>query len=148
MDPADVVSRTFAELDTTQVYAILRLRSEVFVVEQACVYLDIDGRDTDPGTLHHWVERQDSIAVYARTLADPDGATRIGRVVTSPRFRGERLAAALMAHIAGTIPGTLVLDAQSYLVEWYQRLGFTIAGGQFVEDGIPHVPMTRLPPPR
>lgn len=143
MHRADVVSRPFAELDATQVYEMLRLRSEVFVVEQTCVYLDIDGRDTEPGTVHHWIEREGSIDAYARTLSDPDGATRIGRVVTSPRFRGEGLAARLVAHIIAVTPGVLVLDAQSYLVEWYQRLGFVVAGHEFVEDGIAHVPMTR-----
>lgn len=143
MHPADVISRSFTDLDVSDLYAILRLRSEVFVVEQTCVYLDIDGRDTESGTVHHWIEREGSIDAYARAISDPDGATRIGRVVTSPRSRGEGLAARLVAHVIAVTPGVLVLDAQSYLVEWYQRLGFVVAGHEFVEDGIPHMPMTR-----
>lgn len=145
MSPADVVSRPFAELDAARLYALLRLRSEVFVVEQACAYLDLDGRDIEPGTVHHWIDREGSPAAYARTLTDPDGATRIGRVVTSPAHRGEGLAARLVSEIVAGATGDLVLDAQSHLVEWYQRLGFDVAGDEFVEDGIPHRPMARGP---
>jgi len=128
----------------TQLHDILRLRGDVFVVEQACVYPDIDGRDTEQTTLHHWIERSGSIASYARTLADDAGATRAGRVVTAPRCRGEGLAAALIRHLTTTIPGPIVLDAQSYLVGWYERMGFGVSGPEFVEDGIAHVPMARI----
>jgi ElaA protein len=145
MASSDVTSLAFAELDVARMYEILRLRSEVFVVEQECAYLDIDGRDREPGTLHHWIDREGSVAAYARTLTDPDGATRIGRVVTSPTCRGEGLAARLVSEIVAGATGALVLDAQSYLIEWYRRLGFDVAGDEFVEDGIPHVPMTRPP---
>jgi ElaA protein len=140
MQSSVVVSRSFANLGVTELHDILRLRGDVFVVEQACVYADIDGRDTEPTTDHHWIERSGSIATYARTLAD-HGATRMGRVVTAPRFRGDGLAAVLVTHIVETYRGRIVLDAQSYLVGWYERMGFVVTGPEFVDDGIPHVPM-------
>ena len=142
MQSADATSRAFSELTPLELHEILRLRGDVFVVEQQCVYPDIDGRDTEPTTTHHWIERDGSIAVYARTLADGDGITRIGRVVTAPQFRGNGLAARLVAHLSDAIDGRIVLDAQRYLVGWYEQLGFVVAGPEFVEDGIPHVPMS------
>ena len=141
MQFADVTSRAFSDLTTLELHDILRLRGDVFVVEQQCVYPDIDGRDTEPMTLHHWISLEGTIAVYARTLAETDGATRIGRVVTAPRSRGTGLAARLVTHITDTAPGHVVLDAQSHLVGWYERLGYVVAGPEFDEDGIPHVPM-------
>jgi len=146
MQSAAVTTRAFVELTVTQLHDILRLRGDVFVVEQACVYPDVDGRDDEPTTLHHWIERSGSIAAYARTLMDATGAARIGRVVTAPQCRGEGLAAVLVQHLTTTIPGPIVLDAQSYLVEWYERMGFGVSGPEFVEDGIPHVPMARIWP--
>lgn len=138
---ADVTTRTFSELTTAQLHDLLRLRGDVFVVEQACAYADIDGRDTAPTTRHHWIERDGSIVAYARTLADVGAAIRIGRVVTAPHCRAEGLAARLVAHIVTADAGPFVLDAQSHLVGWYERLGFGVTGPEFVEDGIPHVPM-------
>jgi ElaA protein len=142
MQPGEVTSRAFADLTATELHDILRLRGDVFVVEQACVYPDIDGRDTEPTTMHHWISVEHTVAAYARTLTDPDGATRIGRVVTDPRFRRDGLAARLVNTIVETSSSPLLLDAQSYLVEWYERIGFSVAGPEFIEDGIPHVPMT------
>lgn len=136
-----VTSRTFGELSVEELHDILALRSEVFVVEQECVYLDVDGRDTEPGTGHHWLERDGRISAYARTLAEPDGRTRIGRVVTHPDERGTGRARLLMEHLLTAIPGSLVLDAQTYLVRWYESLEFEVAGPEFDDDGIPHVPM-------
>ena len=142
-----VTSKRFDELTTTELYEVLRLRCDVFVVEQACAYPELDGRDTEAGTMHHWITSSDAggpmIAAYLRALAEPDGSTRIGRVVTAPRARGRGLAAELVGHVTERATGPVVLDAQSYLVEWYERLGYEVAGAEFVEDGIPHVPMRR-----
>lgn len=142
MPPANVTSRTFSELTTIELHDILRLRGDVFVVEQQCVYADLDGRDTEPATRHHWMSSEGgAISVYARTLTEPDGATRIGRVVTAPNSRRAGLAARLVEQITDDTSGRIVLDAQSHLVDWYRRLDFAVAGPEFVEDGIPHVPM-------
>lgn len=138
----DIVSRTFGELTARELHDLLRLRCDVFVVEQACAYPELDGRDPEPGTGHHWIEIGDEIAAYARTLTEPDGAVRIGRVVTAPEHRGGGLAGVLVADLVERLgAGELVLDAQSHLAGWYEQQGFDVVGDEFVEDGIPHVPM-------
>lgn len=142
-----IVSKRFDELTTGELYELLRLRCDVFVVEQACAYPELDGRDREPGTTHHWIADEHdpgSIAAYLRTLTEPDGTIRIGRVATAPSARGQGLAALLVEHVGAGTPGPIVLDAQSYLVDWYERLGYVVAGPEFVEDGIPHVPMRRV----
>ncbi|MGE5827738.1 MAG: GNAT family N-acetyltransferase [Micromonosporaceae bacterium] len=139
----------FADLDVATLYALLRLRTDIFVVEQRCPYPELDGRDLEPGTRHVWLapERSDPHA-YLRVLAEPDGSHRIGRVCTAEKARGQGLSARLVAaalELIGDAPS--VLDAQSYLVEFYLGFGFTQSGAEFVEDGIPHVPMRRNPAP-
>ena len=139
------VART-NELDASTLHAILKLRSEVFVVEQQCAYLDIDGRDVEPSCEQLWITDDDTDAVVAtaRVLRDANGHARIGRVCTTPLARGNGIGTALM-HAAiercGELP--IVLDAQSQLVEWYGKLGFTVTGRTWVEDGIHHTEMRR-----
>lgn len=133
----------FAELTPTELYAILRLRAEVFVVEQNCAYLDPDGRDCEPSARHVWIGEPDrGMIAYLRVLDDGD-ARRIGRVVTSPAARSAGHAALLMEHALSASAGPWVLDAQSYLVGWYRRFGFSADGAEYLEDGIPHTPMQR-----
>ena len=136
----EITSKRFDELSPSQLHAILQLRSVVFVVEQVCVYNDIDGRDIESGTRHHWIEVDGAITSYARELRD-DKTVRIGRVVTHPGHRGTGQAADLVAHIRDDSTGPTILDAQSHLADWYTALGFTIVGDEYLEDGIPHVPM-------
>jgi ElaA protein len=139
----------FAELDAATLYALLRLRVDVFVVEQRCAYPELDGRDVEPRTLHVWLEHDGGPAAYLRVLAEPDGTRRVGRVCTTPAHRGNQAAARLMAEalrLTGEDP--CVLDAQSYLAGFYRGLGFTQAGPEYVEDGIPHIPMRRDPAPQ
>jgi ElaA protein len=135
-------SATFAELDTSTLYALLRLRVDVFVVEQACAYPELDGRDVEPGTVHCWVEDDSGPVAGLRILREPDGAVRIGRVVTAPSARHRGLASALIRHAVDlTAPAPVVLGGQRYLADWYQSLGFAVDGPEYIEDGIPHVPM-------
>ncbi|MEU5787323.1 GNAT family N-acetyltransferase [Micromonospora purpureochromogenes] len=134
----------FADLDARTFHDLLRLRIDVFVVEQHCPYPELDGRDVEPGTRHLWLERDGAVLAYLRILADPDGAARIGRVVVAPVARGGGHAGRLMAEalrLVGDRP--CVLEAQSYLVDFYARHGFAVTGPEYVEDGIPHVPMRR-----
>jgi ElaA protein len=134
----------FADLDAATLYALLRLRVDVFVVEQRCPYPELDGRDTEPDTRHVWIEGDGRPIAYLRMLADPGGAVRIGRVVVAAPARGAGLATALMAaalELADTRP--CVLDAQAHLAGYYAGLGFTAIGPEYVEDGIPHLPMHR-----
>lgn len=137
---------SFRDLDTTTLYGILKLRADVFVVEQDCVYGDLDGRDLEPGTRHLWFERDGEIRAYLRVLSD-HGAERIGRVVTARSARGAGLAGRLLTEalaVVGNRPS--VLDAQAYLTGFYARFGFEATGPEYVEDGIPHVPMARPEP--
>jgi len=138
----EIVDRGFAELSGNEVHDILRLRVDVFVVEQNCAYAEIDGRDIEASTRHVWVGGADGPAAYVRVL-DDGAARRIGRVVTHPAARGEGLAARLVDHVVGSGEGPWVLDAQSHLEHWYVARGFVVDGAEFVEDGIPHVPMRR-----
>lgn len=134
---------SFRDLDTTSLYEILKLRSEVFVVEQECAYLDPDGRDVEPGTRHLWFEKAGKIRAYLRILSDGE-TERIGRVVTAPDARGAGLAGRLIEEaltVIGNRPA--VLDAQAHLAGFYGRYGFETAGPEFMEDGIPHIPMIR-----
>ncbi|MCW2541509.1 MAG: GCN5-related N-acetyltransferase [Frankiales bacterium] len=136
-----------AELDGATVYRVLKLRTDVFVVEQECAYPELDGRDLEVDARWFWIADPDSGAVLAtlRVLRDPDGSARIGRVATAPEARSAGLAARLMAS-ALTDAGpevAVVLDAQSQLRAWYGRFGFAVSGEEFIEDGIPHVPMLR-----
>lgn len=143
LTPAPISTRAFGQLDAPTVYAILKLRAQVFVVEQDCPYLDPDGRDTEAATRHCWIAWPDGIAAYLRITAEPGGEHRVGRVVVAPRARGQGLAGQLVRHAIALVPGSLVLDAQSHLTGLYAGHGFVQAGPEFVEDGIPHVPMRR-----
>src|SRR5258706_16122622 len=106
-------SARFDELDARTLYALLKLRSDVFVVEQACPYPELDGRDTEPDTRHLWLappgERADPGA-YLRVLVEPDGDRRIGRVCTAVSGRGAGLSGRLL--VAALDGGaSFVLDA-------------------------------------
>jgi ElaA protein len=134
---------SFRDLDATTLYALLKLRVDVFVVEQECPYPELDGRDDEPGTRHVWLVRGDEILAYLRIL-DDGGTERIGRVVTAPSARKGGYASRLMEHalsVIGNRPSTL--EAQAHLTGFYSRFGYVEAGPGYLEDGIPHVPMKR-----
>lgn len=140
----NIHDRRFADLDTTILYELLRLRTDSFVVEQACAYPELDGRDPEPGTRHVWLnDPEGQPAASLRVLTEIDGSHRIGRVVTRPDSRRKGLATQLLTHIHNTTTGRIVLDAQTYLVPWYASLGYEATGDEFIEDGVAHVPMTR-----
>lgn len=137
---------TFAELDAPTLYRLLKLRCDVFVVEQQCAYPDLDGRDTEPGTVHLWLDDEaGSVAAYLRVLTEPDGGARIGRVVTAKSARGQGLASRLLQSALEHIGPSraTVLDAQTDAIAIYQRFGFEPSGPTFTEDGIEHLPMRR-----
>lgn len=133
----------FVDLDATAAYAVWQLRQDVFVVEQECAYPDLDGRDAEPGTRHLLAREGAALVGYLRVLDDGD-YDRIGRVVVRADSRGGGLAARLVDEAVAAIgERTIRLDAQAHLAEWYGRRGFVVEGDEFVEDGIPHVPMVR-----
>lgn len=143
----------FNELSVQQLYAVLALRSEVFVVEQNCVFLDIDG--LDPQTWHLLGHGDDgTLKAYARLLPPglkgPDAL--IGRVVTSPGARsggvGRALMAEALAQCARLWPAhPITLHAQAHLERFYGSFGFAPIGEQYMEDGISHQEMQKRSPP-
>lgn len=139
-----ISARAFTALEPGLAYRIWKLRQDVFVVEQKCPYPDLDGRDDEAGTRHVVLESDDGILLgYARVL--DDGSTwRIGRVVVAATERGRGLADELVAAALEVSPDRdVVLDAQSPLADWYATFGFEVTGPEFLEDGIPHLPMRR-----
>ena len=131
-------------LDPAVLYAVLKVRVDVFVVEQECAYPELDGRDVEPGAVLHWAtDASDAVTGTLRVLRDPNGDARIGRVATVSSARGAGLAARMMTAAVQSVPADVdvVLDAQSHLAGWYGRFGFVADGPEFVEDDIPHVPM-------
>ncbi len=142
-----VASASFAELSLHQLYAVLQLRVDVFVVEQQCPYAELDGLDTDPGAEHFWIEAgiPGKVVATLRVL-QVDGRPRIGRVATAWSHRQRGYAAALMrAALAHVGEREITLEAQSHLQQWYAGFGFVRSGEDYDEDGIRHVHMRREP---
>lgn len=136
---------SWGELSRDELYAIVMLRQEVFVVEQQCIYRDADGRD--PNAWHlRWHSDRELVAYLRAFPPDASGYAQIGRVITSARVRGTGLGRPLMrAGIAAVHrtfgPCPIRIEAQSHLVTYYGSLGFRVVGDLYVEDGIPHVSM-------
>lgn len=127
-------------------YELLRLRVDVFVVEQECPYPELDGRDLDADAQQWWIEAEGDIASTVRTLRDnagtPEQGWRIGRVATHANHRGQGYAAVLMrAAIEHCSDAPINIEAQAHLEQWYAKFGFARCGDDFLEDGIPHLPM-------
>ncbi|HEX2903690.1 MAG TPA: GNAT family N-acetyltransferase [Jatrophihabitans sp.] len=139
-------------IDPITLYRLLKLRVDVFVVEQRCAYPELDGRDAEPGARQFWLEEDGEVLATLRLLPENAGTdagtaattVRIGRVATAGPARSRGLAARLLAAaLAESGTADVVLDAQSHLAGWYGRFGFVASGPEFVEDGIPHLPMRR-----
>jgi ElaA protein len=139
--------RLSADLDSAMVYALLRLRVEVLVVEQACPYQELDGQDLDATTRHFWLAPYGAIRdaqATLRMLEPVEGQFRIGRVCVARHARGRGAARRLLEAALGEVgDAPCVLDAQSHLVGLYSAFGFMLAGAEFTEGGIVHVPMRR-----
>jgi ElaA protein len=147
-DSINWILKKFDELTLDELYAILQLRSEVFVVEQNCVYHDPDGKDNQAWHLMGIDKNQ--LLAYARIL--PPGISyvdpSIGRVVTAPRVRKTGLGKELILRSIDTCEKnfdklSITLAAQLYLKDFYASLGFKISGEVYKEDGIDHIQMTR-----
>ena len=142
----------FAQLDTVQLYDLLRLRSQVFVVEQNCVFLDMDGRDAQALHVLGTQQQAGQSFLVAAARCFPPGVTfteaSIGRVVTHPRARGSGLGHALIAQSIAALCAQwgvqpIRIGAQAHLGSFYARHGFVDVGRPYVEDGIPHLEMLR-----
>jgi ElaA protein len=146
--------KRFEELTVHELYHVLEARSVVFVIEQRCVYADIDGRDPDAWHLFavDTESPQAPLVAYARVFApDPElgGDASIGRVLTIAEYRDRGLGKALMQRSLQQVeahwPGIAVrLNAQQYLRAFYESFGFFKVSGPFLEDGIPHLDMRRV----
>lgn len=137
----------FADLTPAELYALIKLRVDTFVVEQNAAYAELDGRDQDADVVHLWHESGGEILSVARMMDDTfegDAVGRIGRIATTPAARGQGLAAQLVqAAIDHFAPKPVVLAAQAHLDQYYARFGFVEQGKRFEEHGIPHVWMRR-----
>lgn len=136
--------KTFGELTTRELYNLLALRTEVFVVEQECPYQEVDGKDI---TAHHyWIEEDGTIVAVLRVLVD-ENPIAIGRVVTKPSHRGKGYSRQLMeAAVADFGNSELYLQAQTYVESFYASFGFSRTSEEYLEDDIPHVDMIRERP--
>jgi len=141
MSEAQLKSASFSDLDKSTLYKILQLRSEVFVLEQECIYLDLDGRDTNPSTDHIWIEENGAVLAVVRVLRMPNGDARLGRVCTKKDARGRGLAGQLVKYVCDTEQSDVTANCQSYLKDWYEGFGFVVEGEELLEDKIPHLPM-------
>lgn len=137
---------TFEQLSNKELYAIMQLRSEVFVVEQNCAYQDLDGKDID--TLHLSAWENDEIIAYARILKPGLSykESAIGRVVVSPKHRGKGYGIELMNKAINVClnefnTNVIIISAQKYLEKFYTDLGFVSEGEGYLEDDIPHIKM-------
>lgn len=143
------------DLAPAALYQMLALRQAVFVVEQACCYQDADGRDAHAWHLSGWCEGVDGprLGLYLRAFAPgPGAAAVIGRVIVASEHRGRGLGRILMgeglARLEATVGrGPVRISAQAQLEAFYGSLGFVVDGPGYDEDGLPHLPMVRTPPP-
>ncbi len=136
----------FKELSTEELYTILQLRNEVFVVEQNCVYQDADNKDSISFHLSGW--DGGNLVAYCRIL--PPGVSyteaSIGRVVSSPEYRnkgyGKQLMNEAIIHTLAQFEcNTIKISAQLYLQKFYEQLGFVKLSDSYMEDNIPHIEM-------
>ncbi len=146
---ADYVFDTvfFDDLTVLQLYKIIQLRTEIFVVEQNCVYQDLDDRDM--ASYHVMTRRSEELVAYARILPQGvayDSFGSIGRVIVAKKQRGIGLGKGLMLYalhaykaLFGESP--LKISAQCYLINFYRKLGFDPVGQAYLEDDIPHIAM-------
>jgi ElaA protein len=139
--------RGMDQFPAAELYAMLKMRVDVFVVEQHCAYPELDGND--PAALHLRLLDGDALLACARLWRPkPEDMARIGRVAVSPAHRGRRLGEALMreaiAECGRLFPGEpIALSAQSHLQTFYAGFGFTPVSDEYLEDDIPHVDMVR-----
>jgi len=144
MNRFDILS--YEELTKDQLYCILRLRTEVFVVEQRICYQDMDNLDQQ--ALHVLLQHQNTILAYARVLTTDKGQIRFGRVLTAPDFRGQGHGKELMQRLMNWLhqqyKGKMLhIHAQAYLQTFYQNFGLETQGEPYILEDIAHLSMTK-----
>lgn len=144
-------NKTFSQLNTNELYDLLKLRIDIFVVEQSCFYPDLDEHDRHPQTQHLFCYENGTMTAYLRIL--PKGLTypehiSIGRVVVAPTARGTGLGHELMkvalAESLKYFPNdTVKISAQEHLEKYYNQHGFERVSDMYLEDDIPHIGMLK-----
>ena len=140
----NLVTKFFHQLTTTELYEILKARAEIFVVEQNCIYQDLD--DIDYRSLHIFYESEGKVIAYLRAFEKDSvaGIVQMGRVLTITHgigLGGKLLKEGLSQIKEKMNPTSIYIEAQCYATGFYEREGFTISSDEFLEDGIPHVEM-------
>jgi len=143
--------KSFEQLTTNELYDLLKLRIDVFVVEQECYYPDLDDIDRESSTLHIFNYQAGKITSYCRVLASGvvyEGESAIGRVIVSNQFRGQNLGYELMQQATAQTDklwpdNSCHISAQHHLAKFYNSLGFEQISDVYLEDGIPHIAMRR-----
>ena len=139
-----LVAKYFEELTALELYEILRARAEIFVVEQNCVYQDLDG--TDYRSLHIYFEEKGKVLAYLRAFKKTDmkNTVQMGRVLSIEHgigLGGKILIEGLELIREKMNPDCIYIEAQCYAVGYYEKVGFKVCSEEFLEDGIPHVQM-------
>lgn len=135
-------AKFFDELSPTEVYEILKVRAQIFVVEQNCAYQDID--DVDYESLHIFYKSGEKITAYLRAFRKDEKTIQLGRVLTVEHGKGlggELLKNAIEIVEEKLKPEKIYIEAQTYATGFYEREGFTVCSDEFLEDGIHHVKM-------
>ena len=143
----EIIIKKFNQLTLLELYEILKLRSIVFVVEQNCIYQDLD--DIDKDSYHLFMKEKDEVKVYLRIFEKDKDTAQIGRVVTAENYRRKGYATQLMKKAIEVIKNELnkskiYLEGQVYAKKLYENLGFKIISDEFLEDGIPHYKMIKI----
>lgn len=137
------ILKSFSQLSCLELYQILQLRVNVFVVEQNCPYSEIDGKDIT--ALHLFAKQDDVVIAYARILPSDDNLPKIGRVVVHQNYRNRNLGKQLMTtaifECRQRFGGDIYISAQCYLKKFYGSLGFVAISDEYLEDDIPHIDM-------
>jgi len=145
--------KSFAELNTQQLFDLIKLRIDIFIVEQTCAYSELDEKDRDKNTLHLMGSDEDKLICCARLLAPgtsyPD--TSIGRFAVAESYRQQGIGDALMSQCLQQISHAwpehnIRISAQQYLSAFYSGFGFTQTSDMYLEDGIPHIEMLKNAP--
>lgn len=140
--------KIFDDITTKELYAILKVRQEVFVVEQEAAYLDADGYDQE--AIHIWGEMDDKVVAYCRVFdcGIKYEETSIGRVLTHPDYRKLKLGRTLIGYAVDVIENryktsAIRISAQDYLIKFYGDFGFIATDKKYLEDNLPHTEMYR-----
>ncbi|SHK05065.1 ElaA protein [Reichenbachiella agariperforans] len=133
--------KSFDQLDIHSLYRLLKLRVDVFVVEQNCPYPELSEKDQVSD--HYMLYDGEELAAYLRTYEREPGVYGIGRIVTDVRYRGKGLAGNLIRQAMARIQATegakeIYVQGQSHLIQYYESFGLTVCSEEYLEDNIPH----------